>query len=185
MILKIVTSNPGKVREFSEAFSGIGLGFEHVRIPYQEPQVSSLEEVVEAGMKELRAQGLSDFLIDDSGMFVDHLKGFPGVYSSYVQKTVGNDGVLKLMKGVSDRSARFECCIGCCVGDEVITVTGVSPGFILHEPRGEGGFGYDPIFSPDGKISFAEMPLDEKNLISHRGRAIGLLKKELSTKGLI
>ena len=185
MILKIVTSNPGKVEEFSKAFSGIGLDFEHVRISYQEPQVSSLEEVVESGIKELRAQGLSDFMIDDSGMFVDHLKGFPGVYSSYVQKTVGNSGVLKLMENVTDRSARFECCIGCCVKDEIIMVTGVSPGHILNEPQGEGGFGYDPIFSPDGKRSFAEMPLDEKNGISHRGRAIGLLREELEKKGLI
>lgn len=185
MILKVVTSNPGKVEEFAEAFSSMGIDFEHIRIPYDEPQVSSLEEVVEAGIKELRNKGLSDFLIDDSGMFVDHLKGFPGVYSSYVQKTVGNDGVLRLMDGVPDRSAQFKCCIGCCVKGETVIVTGVCPGSILHEPRGEGGFGYDPIFSPDGERSFAEMPLSEKNGISHRGRAIGLLRKELGERGFI
>ncbi|MDD4245247.1 MAG: RdgB/HAM1 family non-canonical purine NTP pyrophosphatase [Candidatus Methanomethylophilaceae archaeon] len=185
MILKVVTSNPGKVEEFAEAFTGLGIEFEHVRISYEEPQVSSLEEVVEAGIRELRAKGLSDFLIDDSGMFVDNLKGFPGVYSSYIQKTIGNDGVLKLMEGVSDRSAHFRCCIGCYVRDETIIVTGVSPGSILYEPIGKGGFGYDPIFSPDGKRSFAEMPLEEKNGISHRGRAIELLRGELSKRGLI
>ena len=72
MILKVVTSNPGKVEEFAEAFSSMGIDFEHIRIPYDEPQVSSLEEVVEAGIKELRNKGLSDFLIDDSGMFVSN-----------------------------------------------------------------------------------------------------------------
>ncbi len=185
MILKVVTSNPGKVEEFAEAFAGLGIGFEHVRISYGEPQVSTLEEVVEAGIRELRAKGLSDFLIDDSGMFVDHLRGFPGVYSSYVQKTIGNDGILRLMEGVSDRSAHFRCCMGCCIGGETIIVTGVSPGSVLCEPMGRGGFGYDPIFSPDGKRSFAEMPLEDKNVISHRGRAIGLLMKELKRKGLI
>ena len=184
MRLKVITSNPGKVEEFRREFADWGVEMEHAHIPYDEIQTSELEEVVKAGMEELRSEGLRDFIIDDSGMFVDSLKGFPGVYSSYVQKTVGNAGVLRLMEDVSERGAEFRCCIGCDIGGETVIVTGVCRGTILRMARGVGGFGYDPIFSPDGERSFAEMPLDEKNAVSHRGNAFRLLKDRLRELGL-
>lgn len=182
MKLKVITSNPGKVAEFQEMFEDLGIEMEHAKIPYDEVQTSELEEVVRKGMDALRATGLKDFIIDDSGMFVDALKGFPGVYSAYVQKTIGNDGVLTLMEGVDDRKAVFKCCIGCDIDGETIIVTGECPGIILNESRGTEGFGYDPIFSPDGKSSFAEIPLSEKNEISHRGNAVKLLREELKAR---
>ena len=118
-------------------------------------------------------------------MFVDALKGFPGVYSAYGQKTIGNEGILKLMEGVDDRAAVFKCCIGCRIGDETVIVTGKCPGVILDSARGDGGFGYDPIFSPDGEHSFAEIPVEEKNVISHRGVATRMLVEELRNRGFI
>lgn len=185
MKLKVLTSNPGKVREYQKAFDDLGIVMEHHHIPYDEIQTSELEEVVEKGMAELRAQGLRDFIIDDSGMFVDALKGFPGVYSAYGQKTIGNRGILTLMKGVGNRKATFKCCIGCDIGGMTIIVTGKCDGFILDSERGDGGFGYDPIFSPDGKRSFAEIPIEEKNSMSHRGNAVELLRRELVSSGLL
>jgi XTP/dITP diphosphohydrolase len=83
------------------------------------------------------------------------------------------------MEGVGNREAEFKCCIGCCIGDRDIIVTGVCKGVILDEERGSEGFGYDPIFSHDGRRSFAEIPIDEKNNFSHRGEAVKLLVKEL------
>ena len=94
MKLKVITSNPGKVAEFQKAFADMGIEMEHLRLPYDEIQTSELEEVVEKGMAEIRAKGVRDFIIDDSGMFVNALKGFPGVYSAYGQKTIGNAGIL-------------------------------------------------------------------------------------------
>lgn len=179
MRLKVITSNPGKVEEYQRMFGDLGIEMEHARIPYDEIQTSELEEVVRKGMDALRSQGLKDFIIDDSGMFVDALKGFPGVYSAYVQKTVGNDGILTLMEGVEDRGAVFKCCIGCDIDGETIIVTGECPGVILKEGRGEKGFGYDPIFSHDGKRSFSEIGLEEKNSVSHRGDAVKLLRERL------
>lgn len=176
MKLKVITSNPGKVAEFQKAFADLGIEMEHVRIPYDEIQTADLEEVVEKGMAEIRSRGVSNFIIDDSGMFIDELKGFPGVYSAYVQKTLGNDGVLKVMEGVENRKAVFKCCIGCDIDGRTIIVTGSCDGSILHEARGHEGFGYDPIFSPDGRRSFAEIGIEEKNRISHRGNAIALLR---------
>jgi XTP/dITP diphosphohydrolase len=124
-------------------------------------------------------------MIDDSGLFINALKGFPGVYSAYGQKTVGNKGILKLMDGVEDRTAVFKCCIGCMIGEERIIVTGTCHGYILFEEKGDGGFGYDPIFTPDGDRSFAEIPVEEKNAISHRGNATKLLIDELKARKLI
>ena len=180
MKLKVITSNPGKVAEFQKAFADMGIEMEHLRLPYDEVQTSELEEVVEKGMAEIRAKGVRDFIIDDSGMFVNALKGFPGVYSAYVQKTIGNDGILKLMEGVEDRSAVFKCCIGCDIDGRTIIVTGTCDGYIMREARGSEGFGYDPIFSPDGKRTFAEIGIEEKNTMSHRGNAIKLLRDALA-----
>ena len=177
--IKVITSNPGKVREYQKAFGDLGVKMEHLHIPYDEVQTAELEEVVEKGMAEIRSKGISDFMIDDSGMFVDSLKGFPGVYSAYVQKTIGNQGILKQMSGVKDRRAVFKCCIGCDIGGETIVVTGVCRGKITEEERGAEGFGYDPIFTHDGVRTFSELPLDEKNSISHRGNAARMLAEEM------
>ena len=185
MRLKVITSNPGKVREYQKAFDDLGIEMEHHHIPYDEIQTSELEEVVEKGMSELRSKGLRDFIIDDSGLFIDALKGFPGVYSAYGQKTIGNQGILTLMKGIENRGAEFRCCIGCDIDGHTIIVTGRCPGVILDEERGDGGFGYDPIFSPDGRRSFSEISVEEKNTMSHRGNAVKLLRERLVSEGLI
>ena len=185
MRLKVITSNPGKVKEYQRSFEDMGVEMEHLHLPYDEIQTSELEEVVKKGMDEIRSKGVKDFIIDDSGMFVDALKGFPGVYSAYGQKTIGNKGILKLMEGVEDRSAVFKCCIGCDIDGETIIVTGKCQGYILDSERGTEGFGYDPIFSPDGERSFAEIGIEEKNRISHRGNAVMLLRERLISEGIL
>lgn len=179
MILKVITSNPGKVREYREALSRFSIGIEHAKISYDEIQTSDLKDVVRHGMDALRSKGLRDFIIDDSGMFVDALNGFPGVYSAYVQRTIGNAGILELTENAENRKANFQCCIGCNVKGNDIIVSGRCDGVILRKASGTDGFGYDPIFSHDGIRSFAELPLKEKNDISHRGNAVKLLMNEI------
>ncbi len=175
MKLKVITSNPGKVAEYQKAFDELGIEMEHYRLPYDEVQTFDLEEVVNKGMDEIIAKGVRNFIVDDTGLFIDALKGFPGVWSAFVQKTIGNDGILKLMDGIEDRGAEFRCCIGCDIDGKRIIVTGVCRGFITESAKGTDGFGYDPIFSPDGELTFAEMSVDDKNKISHRGNAFRLL----------
>jgi len=120
-------------------------------------------------------------VIDDSGLFVDCLKGFPGVYSSYVFGTLGCGGILRLMNDVKERGAHFECCIGCILeSGESFVVCEKAEGRIGLEEKGTGGFGFDPIFIPEGGTrTFAEMTIEEKNPISHRGKAIAALVSEL------
>jgi len=174
MRLNIITSNRGKLEEFRAALVPLGIEVAHLPIGYEEVQVDTLEEVVDHGLKELRARGIGDLVIDDSGLFIDALKGFPGVYSAYALRTLGNRGVLRLMEGAEGRGARFTCCIGCSIeGSEDIVVCESCEGQIAKNEKGEGGFGFDPIFIPEGEDrTFAQMPLAEKNAISHRGKAI-------------
>lgn len=185
MKLKVITSNPGKVAEYQRELSEYGIEMEHLRLPYDEVQTSDLEEVVDKGMDEIISKGVRDFIVDDSGLFVDALKGFPGVWSAYAQKTIGNPGLLKLMSGVEDRGAEFRCCIGCDIGGKRIIVTGVCRGYITESEMGDGGFGFDPVFSHDGKRSFAQIPMDEKNAVSHRGNAVRLLIEALKEQNII
>ena len=158
-----------------------GYELEHIKTAYPEIQAESLEITIIPGLLWVMSKYNRPIMIDDSGLFIDALKGFPGVYSSYVFKTVGCDGILSLMKGVIDRRARFECCVGFMrPGGEPFIAKGVAPGAISTEKIGTGGFGYDPIFIPEGnERTYAQFETDEKNRISHRGRAIALLMKEL------
>ena len=158
-----------------------GYELEHIKTAYPEIQAESLEITIIPGLQWCISKFDRPVMIDDSGLFVDALKGFPGVYSSYVFKTVGCDGILSLMRGVEDRKARFECCIGFMApGGKPRIIKGASKGSIASQKAGSGGFGYDPIFVPEGySETFAQMEIPEKNKISHRGRAMDLFIKEL------
>ena len=158
----------------------MGHAVEHSTEDCDEIQADTLQEVVMSCLQQLKAKGLRDFVIDDSGLFVHALKGFPGVYSSYALRTIGLDGILRLLDGVGDRSAHFECCVGASIGGEEFTVTGRCDGTIAQRPSGTGGFGFDPIFVPSGyDRSFAEISIEEKNGISHRGKAVQAFSDEL------
>ena len=126
---------------------------------------------------------------EDSGLEVDALGGEPGVYSARYAGEHGNDGannalLLEKLKGETNRRARFVCAIGVIHPDgRRYVLRGETEGVILESQRGEGGFGYDPLFlyEPTGK-TFSEMSGGEKNAISHRGRAIELLAEKLKTE---
>jgi len=164
-----VTSNPGKAREAEEI---LGNDVERADYDYVEIQSDSLEEIAAHGVRDAYEELGEPCFVDDSGMFVEGVGGFPGPYSSYVYSTLGLEGVLRAVEGIEDRSARFDCAVAYHDGDDVQTFEGTVRGRVAHERRGDGGFGYDPVFEvkEDGR-TFAEMPPDEKNAVSHRRRA--------------
>ncbi|MEM3041930.1 MAG: XTP/dITP diphosphatase [Thermoplasmata archaeon] len=181
MRINVITSNEGKYGEIREMLEAAGHMASWTKIPYPEIQSSSLDEVVGESLNWVvrRLIPLEPVLIEDSGLFIDALGGFPGVYSAYVFKTIGNQGILKLMAGVENRAARFESRVGFWapgMGPHIFN--GSCQGSIAHEAAGGSGFGYDPIFIPEGeKRTFAQMSREEKGVLSHRGRALaGLLK---------
>jgi len=179
MRLAFITSNPGKVEEAKKYFQPLGVEIYQLRVDYPEIQADNLEEVALFGLEWLATKLEGPFFLDDSGLFIEALKGFPGVYSAYVYRTLGVDGILRLMEGIEDRRAHFKSVIAYWDG-EAHLFTGRVDGTIIHEKRGTGGFGFDPIFVPKGfDRTFAEMTTDEKNVISHRGRALRAFSKWL------
>ena len=166
-MLRFVTTNPGKVRE---ARAYLPREVEQLDYDYAEIQSDDLAEIAARGAREATGAADGPVFVEDSGLFVDALSGFPGPYSSYVYDTLGIDRVAGLARAEDDRSARFRSVIAYCDGDAVETFDGIVEGRIV-EPRGEGGFGYDPIFEHEG-TTFAEMSAAEKNAVSHRGRAL-------------
>jgi len=125
---------------------------------------------------------------DDTGLEIDHLGGAPGVYSARYagEKCSFQDNIEKVLKeleGVpAPRTARFRCVVALVIDGEITTFDGVVEGEITLQPRGDGGFGYDPIFKPQGyERCFSELSADEKNAISHRGMAMKLLAYHLNS----
>ena len=172
MLVRFVTGNDGKAREAREYLDGIA-AVNQVEYDYTEIQSDSLEEIAAHGAREAFEE-LGDtepVLVGDAGLFVDALEGFPGPYSAYVEDTVGVERLWRLVSEEENRRARFRTVLAFADADRTETFEGSVSGTIVA-PRGEGGFGYDPIFEYNGR-TLAEMSTEEKNAISHRGRALG------------
>ncbi|WP_265580179.1 RdgB/HAM1 family non-canonical purine NTP pyrophosphatase [Methanofollis aquaemaris] len=167
----MVTSNPHKVEEVASFFAGVA-EVEHVRMEIPEYRDDDVRVIAREKARYAYSQLGQALIVDDTAFSIDALKGFPGPYAAYVQDRIGNDGILKLMEGVTDRRAHFETAIAYADGEgEVHIFSGVVEGEVTGEARGEEGFGYDPIFAV-GRRTFAEIPLGEKSKMSHRARAL-------------
>jgi len=177
--LLFYTSNGGKLAEVRTLLAPLGYTVAWKKGVLLEPQAETLEEVARAKLAQV-PPGKDRVLVEDSGLFIPRLGGFPGVYSSYVLGTLGLEGILRLVEGGS-REAEFRAVVALREGRETHLFTGRVRGHIAPAPRGKGGFGYDPIFLPEGKDrTTAEMTAAEKNALSHRGRALRKLVHHLS-----
>ncbi len=167
-----VTGNAHKVREAGDILSHLGIKVEQNNCGYPELQENELEAIAKFGAEWAADKLNSEVMVDDSGLFIGALGGFPGPYSAYVFDTLGNERILKLMDGETNRSAVFKCVIGYCrPGEDALVFSGEVTGEIAKDIRGSAGFGYDPIFEVDG-MTFGEMKEEKKNRLSHRYRAL-------------
>jgi XTP/dITP diphosphohydrolase len=192
MKLLLATGNPGKLAEFRQLLNGIGL------IPWPEGAPSLPEtgaffsdnalqkaEGARAWWRDHGTVPVDGVLADDSGLCVDALWGGPGVLSARFAPELDQDGknrkLLALLPEGESRAARFVCVLAFApMGGEAFTVSGVVEGALSPEPRGAGGFGYDPIFLPEGfDRTFGELPAETKQSLSHRARACAALKAKL------
>lgn len=162
----------------SEAEAGVDVEVEETGTTFEENSLLKARAVMEAsGMPAIA---------DDSGLCVDALGGAPGVYSArYGGEGLDDTGryrlLLENMRGQSPRTAKFVSVITCCFPNgDVISARGECPGTIAFAPMGEGGFGYDPVFFlPERKKTFAQLTPQEKNAISHRGKALAAFREKL------
>ena len=169
-----ITGNKGKALEAKEKLSVAGIDVVQKNLGYHEIQADSLEEVACFGVEHIQKQFDQPFVLEDAGLFIDELNGFPGVYSAYVFHTIGCKGILKLMNAANDRKATFRSVFAYGeVSKKPKLFVGECKGIISEKEVGSNGFGYDPIFVPENKTkTFAEMNIEEKNMFSHRGKSL-------------
>lgn len=182
----IATRNKGKVSDFQKLFSRYGIEVKslldsNLDLPEVEETGNTFEENAALKAETIAAYLQTPVLADDSGLVVDALDGEPGIYSARYAGKEKNDQanlekVLQELKGVpsEERTARFVCVLALSQPNkETIFKSGVCEGSIALAPKGESGFGYDPIFYPAGKDkTMAELTIEEKNQISHRHKAL-------------
>jgi XTP/dITP diphosphohydrolase len=179
MRVTFVTTNSHKVREIQGILRPFGISVRWRRKALPEPQAETLGEVVRSKLEAVPTSW-DPALVEDSGLFLDGLAGFPGVYSRYVYDTIGLEGILRLLRG-RPRGAVFRTVAGVRIRGRPMLVEGVVPGSIARVRRGRGGFGYDPIFVPEGsRQTYAEMGRAEKGETSHRARAFRALAARLA-----
>jgi len=163
--ISVVTSNANKAVEVAAFFGGT-LEVTHVALDIPEYRAENVGEIARGKAKFAYEQLHTPLIVDDTGFSIDTLNGFPGPYAAYVLQVIGNEGILKLMEGEENRNASFTTAIAFADETGISVFTGT-----LHSPRGNAGFGYDPIFELDDR-TLAELPLEEKSGISHRARAL-------------
>ena len=173
----ILSAQGGEV--ILESAAGVDVEVEETGTTFEENSLLKARAVMEAS-------GLPA-IADDSGLMVDALNGAPGVYSArYGGPGLDDAGryrlLLENMRGVLDRKCRFVSAITLCMpSGDIVTARGECPGTLAYAPQGENGFGYDPIFFvPEKKKTFAQLTAEEKNAISHRGRALQLFREKLA-----
>lgn len=184
--LIVATGNPGKLQELQAYLEGTGW-----ELALKPPELD-IEETGETFLDNARlkatqvAIATGEWAIaDDSGLAVDALDGAPGLYSARYGATDA-DRIQRVLTGLADktdRAAQFICALAVVRPDGSVAAEaeGICPGEITHEPRGDNGFGYDPIFFvPELGLTYGEMSAAQKHHLSHRGRAIGLLLPQLA-----
>ena len=168
----LVTQNRHKLVELKHLFLSRGVRFDTTSIEKLEIRSESVEAIAIAAARHAFITLKRPVIVDDTGLYISALGGFPGAYAAFVLRSIGNDGILRLLNDLPDRTAVFRTAVGYCDEDHLESFAGEVKGSIAEAPVGEGGFGYDPIFIPDGfERTYAQLTLDEKVGISHRTRA--------------
>ncbi len=177
-IIYFITGNNHKFKEIKKLFKKEEIDYylKQKTAATIEVQASNIKEVALFKLNSIKPKFNNSYFVEDAGFFIDDpLKGFPGVYSKFVLNTIGNKGILKLINDYWNTVAHFEAVIALYFQplDKIFTFEGSVEGKVSKEIKGTNGFGYDPIFIPNGlsNNTFGELSIEEKNAISHRAKA--------------
>jgi XTP/dITP diphosphohydrolase len=172
MEIIFVTTNPGKMGEAKE----IGREFDIDFIPndYDTTELQSMDpvEIAEDSARDAFEKIQKPLIVEDSGMFIDALDGFPGPFSAYVYKTIGLEGLLKVMEDKKNRKASMKSVVAYADGNKTKSFVGEVRGTMPKEQEGTKGFGYDPVFIPEGYGKTFSEDVEYKNRVSHRAQSI-------------
>ncbi|MBY9002618.1 MAG: RdgB/HAM1 family non-canonical purine NTP pyrophosphatase [Candidatus Lokiarchaeota archaeon] len=173
-----ITGNSSKYNEIQQLFKQETINYNLIQKDLKtiEIQAESIKSVAEFKINSVKDKLICSAFVEDAGFFVDNpLNGFPGVYSSYVMKTIGNKGILNLIENFEDSRAHFSAAIALYFKPlhKIFFFEGTVEGKVSNLQKGNHGFGFDPIFIPDEipTKTFAELTTTQKNSISHRGKA--------------
>lgn len=181
MDILLATGNEHKIREFQQL---LDRPVQPIKVELAEIQAVEVKAVIEAKVREAYQLVGKPVFVEDTGLAFAAWNGLPGALIRWFLDRVGNEGLCQMLQSYEQTAATAETCIGYFDGNECHIFRGVVTGQIVRTPRGSGGFGWDPIFVPDGwEKTFAEMP-EEKNLISMRKLAVAQLKAFLGERGL-
>jgi len=173
--LSFVTS---RKKKFEEAKRILDIPLRLINLDLPEIQAVEVDRVVRAKALLAWEQTKKPCLVEDTGLYLKALNGFPGALGKWVEKTMGWDGFLNILKSVKDREAYAKCTICFYDGKKYHLFSGRVIGKISRNLKGDAGFGWDVIFTPKGdRRTFSEMTMEEKNKISHRGRAFRKLAR--------
>ena len=176
----LITGNEQKIREFEVVLQGSGIRFEILRAEKPELRSDDPCEIVKVAAKTFSERLKKAVVVEDSGLFIDALKDFPGTCTKYVYKRVGNLGILKLMNGVKNRRCFYKSAVGYCEPEkEPICFLGEEGGRIADRERGKSGWGQDRIFIPKGKSRTYAETRKPGSINEFRKRAIEKLKDYL------
>lgn len=171
-MVRFVTGNEYKFNEAERMMKNYEIKLLWTPLPMEEVQSDFLEEILITKVLSVIKIVKPPFIVEDSGLYIDALNGFPGPFAAYAYKKLGLDNILRLMRGREDRNATF-IALGALVFNKQLfkIFRGVLAGEIGYKKIGKHGFGYDPIFIPENReVTLAQLSTNEKNMISHRGR---------------
>ena len=175
--LILVSGNPNKGIEAERI---LGVPVLRVSIELPEIQAPTVEEITRYKLEVARTKGYGRLVVEDVSLGFDELGNFPGPYVRWLLEAAGGKGLGAIAYAMLNRAARAQCCVAYWDGVETHVFFGECAGEILVEPRGEHNFGWDPWFKPHGSTrTFAEMDPEEKDKISHRGKAYQMLRDHL------
>jgi non-canonical purine NTP pyrophosphatase (RdgB/HAM1 family) len=176
-----VTGRPEKVLEAER----LGFRLERLDLDLAEPQALDPADVVEAKAHEAYRRLRRPVLVEDSGLGLDAWGGFPGALVKWLEKSAGVAAIPRMLEAFPNRGATATCAIAYFDGLALVAASGTSRGAIAPAPRGLGGFGWDTVFVPEGDTrTFAEMPGEQKDRVSHRRRAWEALARKLPPESL-
>lgn len=175
--LILVSTNPNKGIEAERI---LGVPVLRVSIALPEIQAATVEEITRYKLETAKTKGYQRLIVEDVSLGFDELGNFPGPFVRWLLEAAGGKGLAAIAYALNNRAAKAQCCVGYWDGKQVRTFIGETAGEILIQPRGERHFGWDAWFKPAGsQKTFAEMTPEEKDEISHRGRAYRKLAEHL------
>ena len=180
--LILVSSNPNKGIEAERI---LGVPLLRVSLSLPEIQAPTVEEITRHKLETARTKGYARLVVEDVSLGFDELGNFPGPYVRWLLEAAGGKGLAAIAYALNNRRAKAQCCVAYWNGHEGRLFLGETPGEVLVQPRGDQHFGWDAWFQPHGSSkTFAEMSAEEKDELSHRGRAYRQLAEHLRSEAI-